>query len=94
MASYEQDIKRAEQVKAVLENPYFIEAFDELKASAIAIWERTMIDETDKRESAWLTIRLLDQLKRQMIIHLETGKIARCELENPSWIDKLKTVWK
>lgn len=72
--------ERARQAKAVLENPLYKEAFQEVRDGLIALWERTPIKDIDARESAYLCILLLGRLRQELDRVIQGGKVAEAEI--------------
>ena len=68
----ESRIERAEQL---LKNELFIEAFDVLETELRTRWENSGSTEVDARESCWLAIQLLQQVRRHIESIVTTGKM-------------------
>lgn len=55
--------ERAAFAKALLNNPVFKEAVQELTKEASYLWETCMVEEFEKREFLWRYIKALNQIK-------------------------------
>ena len=59
-----------------MNDPLFIESFEELKKELLGQWEHSGSTDTDTRESIWLAIRLLDRIHGHIQSIIETGHMA------------------
>ena len=66
---------RAERAKEVLEHDLFIEAFDTLENELKSRWQNSSSNEADARESCWLALQLLYQVKRHIESIVTTGRL-------------------
>ena len=70
----EENDLRAERAKEVLEHDLFIEAFDTLENELKSRWQNSSSNEADARESCWLALQLLYQVKRHIASIVTTGR--------------------
>jgi len=68
--------ERERRAKALMNDPLFIESFDELKKELLGQWEHSGSTDIDARESIWLAIRLLDRIHGHIQSIIETGHMA------------------
>jgi hypothetical protein len=68
--------ERERRAKALMNDPLFIESFEELKKELLGQWEHSGSTDTDTRESIWLAIRLLDRIHGHIQSIIETGHMA------------------
>ena len=68
--------ERERRAKALMNDPLFIESFDELKKELLGQWEHSGSTDIDARESIWLAIRLLDRIHGHIRSIIETGHMA------------------
>ena len=68
--------ERERRAKALMNDPLFIESFDELKKELLGQWEHSGSTDIDARESIWLAIRLLDRIHSHIQSIIETGHMA------------------
>lgn len=71
---------RGESARQILENPVFNEAFEDIRQFFIESWQETRGDETEKRENAYIALRLLQNLKEQFEQKIANGEFARKKL--------------
>jgi len=68
--------ERERRAKGLMNDPLFIESFDELKKELLGQWEHSGSTDIDARESIWLAIRLLDRIHGHIQSIIETGHMA------------------
>ena len=68
--------ERERRASALMNDPLFIESFDELKKELLGQWEHSGSTDIDARESIWLAIRLLDRIHGHIRSIIETGHMA------------------
>ena len=68
--------EKERRAKALMNDPLFIESFDELKKELLGQWEHSGSTDIDARESIWLAIRLLDRIHGHIQSIIETGHMA------------------
>ncbi len=69
------DTSRTERAEHLLKNELFIEAFNVLETELRTRWENSGSTEVDARESCWLAIQLLQQVRRHIESIVTTGKM-------------------
>ena len=70
------DVLRIGKANALLSDPLFNEAFDELRKDLMNRWESSGSAELEARESIWLAMRLLDRIHAHISSIVETGRMA------------------
>ena len=70
------DDLRIGKANALLSDPLFNEAFDELRKDLMNRWEASGSTELEARESIWLAMRLLDRIHAHISSIVETGRMA------------------
>jgi hypothetical protein len=76
----EQESRRGEQAKRLLDDPLLQEAFATIDSSLRDAWSATTADATDERERLWLMLKLLERVRTHLSQVLETGKLADRQL--------------
>ena len=71
------DDLRVGKANALLNDPLFNEAFDELRKDLMNRWESSGSTELEARESIWLAMRLLDRLHGHIKSIVETGHMNK-----------------
>lgn len=78
----EQRIYNGDRANEVLENEAFIQAFDDIENEVIEQWKNSPARDEAGREKLWTYLMLLKKLKAQITTTLETGKLAKLDLEH------------
>ena len=68
--------ERERRAKALVNDPLFVESFEELKKELLGQWEHSGSTDIDARQSIWLAIRLLDRIHGHIRSIIETGHMA------------------
>ena len=78
----EQRLYLGDRAKEVLENEAFSGAMEQIEKDIIEQWTTSPARDAAGRESLWTYLCLLRKLKANLQTTLETGKLARIELEH------------
>ena len=93
MATIEQRIYNGDRAREVLENEAFDQAFTDMKTEIIEQWTNSPVRDQEGREKLYQLLRLADKLKANLQTSLETGKLARLEMDHQeSLLKKAKRV--
>jgi hypothetical protein len=76
----EQESRRGEQARRLLEDPLLQEAFAMVEAALRDAWAATVDDATSERERLWLTLKLLGRVRAFLTEVVETGKLADVQI--------------
>ncbi len=76
----EQESRRGEQARRLLEDPLLQEAFAAVDVALRNAWVATTDDATTERERLWIMLKLLGRLRSHLSEVLETGKLADRQL--------------
>jgi len=76
----EQESRRGEQARRLLEDPLLQEAFAAVDGALREAWAATPDEATPERERLWLMLKLLGRVRAHMIDVLQTGKLAEGQL--------------
>ena len=63
-----------------------VEAFNELEARYTLEWKSSKVDEGTKRERAYIAVQVLDDLKTQLQIYVDQGRVAERQLQKDSML--------
>lgn len=69
------------QAEELLRNEALQRAFTTLDESYQRIWRSTSAEDIDTRERAWLTLKVLDDVRNLLISTVRDGAVAQRELE-------------
>jgi|TARA_R110000765_G_scaffold424707_1_gene536143 hypothetical protein len=73
--------QREEQAKRLLNEPLFVEAFEELEKNLKNTWEYSSVGDIEAREQVWLSLRLLERVRLHLTSIVETGEMAKIQRE-------------
>ena len=74
-------VNRGISAARLLDDPLLLEAFSTREDMYINDWKSSKVDETVKRDTAYMSLRALDDLKSALQSIVDTGKIAGRHLE-------------
>jgi hypothetical protein len=69
--------QRESRAKSLLSDELFNEAFTMLEQDIKDTWYRTSLGDTEAREQAWLSLRLLERIRLHLTSIIESGDMAR-----------------
>lgn len=91
MATIEQRIYDGDRAKEVLENEAFQQAFEDIEMEILEQWKQSPARDPIGREQLWQLLKLSQKYKAILTSSLETGKMARLDLEHQeSMLSKAK----
>jgi len=67
-------------------DPILQQAFAELEQKYTMEWKTSKVDEPTKRERAYVAVQMLDDLKTQLQIYVDQGRMAEKQLQKDSLI--------
>ena len=76
----EEQIQQGNAAEAVLTSPVFIEAFEILEEKYINSWLSSGIPDKDHRETQFLSLRVLSEMRLELESMVNGGKIAKNNL--------------
>jgi hypothetical protein len=74
---------RASAAQRLLDDPMLIEALANIRHAAINAWEATPIADTQAREFAWLTVKVVGRIEAELQSVIDSGKIAAARIQAP-----------
>lgn len=72
---------RAEQASQLRGNPVFEQAFADTRAGILELWASLPTNDTENARDLHRMLKCLDRVKRCIEMHIDTGKLARKEIE-------------
>jgi predicted ArsR family transcriptional regulator len=93
MSTLEQRLARGDRAREVLENEEFNSAFEAIQQEIIEQWKSAPARDADGREKLWTMLKLSDKLKAALTSTLETGKLAKAELQHKQSIGDRARSW-
>lgn len=80
-----------DRAREVLENEVFQAVFDDIEKELFQAWKQSPQRDADARERIHLSVSLLAKIKACLMSTLDTGKLAKLELEHKrSMSERLK----
>lgn len=89
----EREISRGNQAQELLEHPLMVEALQTMRSRITEQWESSPARDKEGRESLWTMLKLLGNLEGHLKEVLETGKLARLQLEQKQSALKQAKEW-
>lgn len=89
LQQYGKDSERGEAAQALADNPLLVEALDSFVEKVTSAWTNSNPQDAAGREKLWHLLRAAQEFKAFIQATVDSGKIARMELEN-SRLSKLK----
>lgn len=80
--SLERRLFEGDQAKLILENEAFTAAFEAIESEVIEQWKNSPARDEAGREKLWTYLQMVQKFKAQLTQTLETGTLARLELEH------------
>ena len=81
MDKLELSVMRAEQAAQLRGNPLFEQAFADTRAAIMEVWAGLPTSETESAKDLHRMLKCLDRVKKCIDVHIDTGKLARKEIE-------------
>jgi hypothetical protein len=89
----EQRLYDGDRAKEVLENEAFMAAFGAIEKEVIDQWMQSPARDQEGRERLWTYLGLLKKLQAQLTRTMETGKLARLELQHKQTVADAARGW-
>jgi hypothetical protein len=87
----EQRIYHGDRAREVLENEAFKQVFADYKTELTEQWMKSPARDEEGREKLWLAVSMLGKIEKMLRESLETGKLAKLELDHKkSMADRAK----
>ncbi len=72
----EEQIRQGTSAAAVVNSPVFQEAFDILEERFISNWISSSVEDKDKREVQFMSLRVLSEVRLELESMINSGKLA------------------
>ena len=77
-----QRLYNGDRAREVLENEAFTDSFSAIETEILSQWKSSPARDLEGREKLWQLLSLLGKLKSTLQTTLDTGKLAKLELEH------------
>lgn len=84
----DEEIRRGEQARLLLENEIFKETFESVESGIINAWRNSPIRDHDGHHELRLMLKLLTDVRRNVETVMQTGKMAKIQIERESMFKK------
>lgn len=74
---------RASHASRLKDDPILMEALANIRLAAIQSWTSTKTPETEQREFAWLTVKVVDRIEAELQSIIDDGLIAARRVQAP-----------
>lgn len=89
MDKHELAVQRAEEASRILNSAIFTAAFDDTRQALLNGIASLDSMKSDRAQELHSMVKGLDSVKRCLEVHIDTGKLARVEIEHRSKIAQL-----
>lgn len=97
MSSIEQRIYDGDRARDILENPVYHWVFEEIEKELTESWKSSPARAEADREKIYLALQMLTKIKSAIQGALETGQLARMELDHKesqrNLVTRIKEAW-
>lgn len=74
---------RAAAAKRLADDPILVEAFENVRKAAIQVWQATAAENVSGRETAWLTVKVVNRIEAELQSIIDNGLIAASRVQRP-----------
>lgn len=74
---------RAAAARRLKDDPLLVEALANIRFAAIKAWEGTNTTQTEAREFAWLTVKVVNRIEAELQSIIDNGQIAAARVQAP-----------
>lgn len=86
----EQEVRRAERARQILEDELFKDAVREIEQALLAGIHKSAFKDAELREKLCQRYALLHDLLGALRTHIETGRLAKAQLEEKAWVARMR----
>lgn len=80
----DEELRRGEQARQVIENEIYAEAWKSVRDGIISAWESAPIRDKEGQNELKLMLKLLTDVRRNIETVMNTGKMAKIQIERES----------
>lgn len=94
MTSSHIEEQRGKQAEQVLNNEIYKEAFESVRLGILDAWQNSPIRDKEGQHELKLMHKLLVDVQKNMENVMQTGKLARLQIERDTMMEKAKNIFK
>lgn len=84
----DEELRRGDMARQIIENPIYSEAWQSVRDGIIWAWESAPIRDKEGQNELKLMLKLLTDVKRNVETVMQTGKLAKIQIERESMFRK------
>lgn len=84
----DEELRRGDMARQIIENPIYSEAWQSVRDAIISAWESAPIRDKEGQNELKLMLKLLTDVRRNVETVMQTGKMARIQIERESMFKK------
>lgn len=85
-----EEVRRGAEAERILTNQLYQEAFDKVEKGLIDALKVSPLGDDKTHNRIAIALQVLDQIKNVFKTTMETGKMAKIQLSEPTIVDKVK----
>ena len=82
------ELQRGDMAAAVLDNPIYAESWEMVRNGIIAAWENAPIRDKEGQNELKLMLKVLGDLRKTVEQTMQTGKLARIQIEQEGIVSR------
>lgn len=86
----QEELRRGELARQVIENEIYTEAWKSVREGIISAWESAPIRDKEGQNELKLMLKLLNDVRRNVETAMNTGKMAKIQIERESLMQKFR----
>lgn len=90
--SLSDELRRGEQARLLIENELYREAVEKVRQGIIDKWMDAPLRDREGHHELKIMLKLLGELTGYLNMTMETGKLARIQLDSERRMEKLRSV--
>ena len=80
----EDELKRGEQARQIVENEIYVQSWQQVRDGILSAWESSPIRDKEGQHELKLMLKLLTDVRRNIETVMQTGQMAKIQIERES----------
>lgn len=85
-----EEVKRGEEAERLMEHPLFKEALEGIKGGIVSAMQSSAMGDETTHNRLVIALQLISQIERNFKTIMETGKMAKIQLNKETTISRMK----